>query len=66
MEKWVAVEKTSKTVLTPESPFPYTPPIETATPLATPSPPLLPKRRAFVADQIGANLCLSKRPLFEN
>lgn len=28
--------------------------------------PASPKRRAFVADQIGARLCLLKRPLFEN
>jgi hypothetical protein len=30
------VEKTSKSVLTPEAAVPYIPPIETATPLAAP------------------------------
>ena len=52
-EKMRSVEKTSKNALTPKRGFAYKPPIETATPLATPSPPRFSGTLGLVADDLG-------------
>jgi hypothetical protein len=52
------VEKTSKNALTPKGGSAYKPPIETATPLAPPSPPRFTRTLGLVADTIGSNACL--------
>jgi hypothetical protein len=52
------VEKTSKNALTPKGGSAYKPPIETATPLATLSPPRFMRTLGLVADNLGTNACL--------
>jgi hypothetical protein len=57
-KKSASVEKTSKNALTPKGGSAYKPPIETATPLAPPSPPRFTRTLGLVADTIGSNACL--------